>query len=158
MIPIALRPARESDREFLFALLRDALGPHIVRAFGAWREAEQRERFFASLKLALHQIVELAGEPVGCLSVTRSAEQLKLNRVFLLPSHQGRGIGSQLIRTLAADADASGVPVRLRVFKLNPARRLYERLGFRITGEIETHFLMERAPRSAGAHLERSAR
>ena len=158
MIPVALRPARESDREFLFALLQGALGPHIVKTFGPWREAEQREHFFASLKLALHQIVELAGEPIGCLNVARSAEQLKLNRVFLLPSHQGRGIGSQLVQALAAEADASGVPVRLRVFKVNPARHLYERLGFRVTGEIETHFLMERAPRSASTLVEQPAR
>jgi ribosomal protein S18 acetylase RimI-like enzyme len=32
--------------------------------------------------------------------------------------------------------------VTLQVLKVNPARRLYERLGFRVTGETPTHFLM----------------
>jgi ribosomal protein S18 acetylase RimI-like enzyme len=147
---LALRPAHAGDREFLFALMRDALGPHVIATFGPWDEAAQRERFFAALtrSLSLHQIVELGGAPIGCLNVVRSAEQLKLNRVLLLPSHQGRGLGSQLMRTLLRDADASRLPIRLRVLRVNPARRLYERLGFVVTGEIETHFLMERAARA----------
>jgi ribosomal protein S18 acetylase RimI-like enzyme len=42
------------------------------------------------------------------------------------------------------EARARGVPVRLRVLKVNArARAFYERLGFVQTGETETHTLME---------------
>lgn len=47
-----------------------------------------------------------------------------------------------------------GLSVRLRVLKANPrAAALYERLGFAVTGETDTHVLMERSPDSA-AHSE----
>ena len=36
----------------------------------------------------------------------------------------------------------------LFVLKNNPARRLYERFGFRIVGEIDHRFLMRRAAES----------
>jgi GNAT superfamily N-acetyltransferase len=145
---LALRPALEGDRELLFALMKDALGPYVVATFGPWDEATQRERFFEALTrtLALHEIIELGGSPIGFLNVVRSAEQLKLNRICLLPSHQGRGLGTQLMHALMREADAARLPIRLRVLRVNPARRLYARLGFVVSGEIETHFLMERAP------------
>jgi ribosomal protein S18 acetylase RimI-like enzyme len=37
-----------------------------------------------------------------------------------------------------------GILTRLRVFKNNPAKNLYERLGFKVYDEIETHYYMEK--------------
>jgi len=142
---IALRPAHADDAEFLFALMKVSLGPYVIETFGPWDDSAQRTRFFASLVLERHQIVEHNGECIGCLSVAREPELLRLNRVFLLPSHQGRGIGSRLVADLIREADAAKLPIRLRVLRVNPARRLYERLGFRVFDRSETHFLMERS-------------
>jgi len=149
MTPVAQRPARTSDGEFLFALMEAALGPHWVATLGPWEETAQRERSFATLKLARHEIIEVAGEAVGCIALERNPEQWKLNRIFLLPSHQGRGIGTQRMEALLAEADTLGVPIRLRVLHVNPARRLYDRLGFAAIGATATHFLMERLPARA---------
>jgi hypothetical protein len=44
------------------------------------------------------------------------------------------------------DAQDGGLPVTMCVLKFNPARRLYERSGFAIVGEIETHYPMEALP------------
>ncbi len=41
-----------------------------------------------------------------------------------------------------AQARAEGVPVALQVLKVNPARHLYERLGFSVVGETAMHCLM----------------
>jgi len=49
--------------------------------------------------------------------------------------------GAALISTIIAEADARNLLVRLRVLKINPARRPYERLGFVVTDEAETHLL-----------------
>ncbi len=46
------------------------------------------------------------------------------------------------------DADLRRLPVRLQVIKGNPARNLYERLGFTVTGETDTHLLMLRPVQS----------
>jgi ribosomal protein S18 acetylase RimI-like enzyme len=62
------------------------------------------------------------------------------------PEHQGKGIGTRLISEVLQDAHSRGLAVRLRVLKVNPAQRLYERLGFAVVGETETHHLMEARP------------
>jgi GNAT superfamily N-acetyltransferase len=140
---IALRDATGDDLEFLFSLLRESLGPYVVRTFGPWDDAEQRARFLAATDPATHRIVELDGRPIGCLAVRRLRDEVRLHRVLLLPEWQDQGIGTRLVRDVVAEARAEGLPVRLRVFRVNPARRLYERLGFVATGETGTHVLME---------------
>ena len=50
-------------------------------------------------------------------------------------------------RPAERDVLEDGAPIGclLRVLRVNPARRLYERLGFEVTGESPTHFEMEHA-------------
>lgn len=143
---LRLRTARASDVEFLFRLQRAAMEPHAVRAYGFWDEARQKERFHADRHPESHEIVELAGTPVGCRWVREHPDGLELVRLYLLPEAQGRGIGTRLVTELCARADRVGLPVRLRVLQVNPARRLYERLGFRIMKTTEFHYQMERRP------------
>jgi hypothetical protein len=62
------------------------------------------------------------------------------------------------VRQLVVAADAKGLPARLRVLRVNPARQLNERLGFVVTGQTETHFLMEHAvPRDSTAARRQGA-
>lgn len=54
--------------------------------------------------------------------------------IALLPGWRGRGIGSELLIALLAYADVRYSAVSLSVDPANPARRLYERLGFEQVG------------------------
>lgn len=58
--------------------------------------------------------------------------------IALMPPYRGQGIGTRLMRKLLADAEAAGHPaLSLSVHPKNPARRLYERLGFvRVAGFV----------------------
>ena len=77
-----------------------------------------------------------------------SGSAIQLAENYLLPEHQGRGIGTHLIKTLLAEAAHQLKPVHLQVLKVNlRARQLYERLGFEPTGETHTHFLMSTRPK-----------
>jgi 8-oxo-dGTP pyrophosphatase MutT (NUDIX family) len=157
--PVSRRPAEEADREFLFRLLEQSLRKYVEQAFGGWDEAAQREMFAARLLLPTHEILERDGRAIGCLSTAQLPDAIALYRVFLLPEAQGQGLGSALVRELIARGAALGLPVRLRVFKANPAHELYRRLGFAVVGETATHFQMERAARmAAGGVLVRDGR
>ena len=59
---------------------------------------------------------------------------------------QRKGIGSRVIQALLRLARKKSKPVTLAVMKINPARALYERLGFRITHEDEYKVYMRADP------------
>jgi GNAT superfamily N-acetyltransferase len=141
---ITLRAGDAGDLEFLRRLHREAMRPHVERAFGVWDEADQRRRFYETTDPATHKIIELDGRPVGCQWVRQHPDALQLVRLYLLPEVQGKGVGTELMSQLCERAARFGLVVRLRVFRVNPAQNLYLRLGFKVIGETETHLLMER--------------
>ena len=56
------------------------------------------------------------------------------------PNARGQGIGETLMRALIGEAARCGLGLCLSVRSENPARRLYERLGFRdIPGSAATN-------------------
>jgi ribosomal protein S18 acetylase RimI-like enzyme len=62
--------------------------------------------------------------------------------IAVLPAWRGRGLGTRLLAHLLSDLDG---PVSLSVSKGNPARRLYERCGFRVEGHHGNAYTMLRA-------------
>ena len=65
-----------------------------------------------------------------------------LKRFEILPGFQGLGIGTWILRDVLRQAASESQPVRLQVFKANPARRLYSRLGFETVDETKHHHVM----------------
>jgi predicted GNAT family acetyltransferase len=61
-----------------------------------------------------------------------------------MPEYRGRGIATQVINGVLEEN--KGRRVHLQTVRENPARELYQRLGFRKYGETETHWLMEVLP------------
>ncbi len=97
------------------------------------------------------RIVMLDGAAVGMVKAYREADAWILHQIQILPSHQGSGLGRRVVEAVIATARTSGLPVRLSVLDGNPARRLYERLGFQAVGHAgnETVFLL--APLGEGS-------
>jgi ribosomal protein S18 acetylase RimI-like enzyme len=99
---------------------------------------------------ARFDIVQVDSVDVGRLYVERGAE-LRLIDISLLPSHRGRGLGTKLLHSLMAQADAAQLCLSLQVASDNPARRLYERLGFVALAEDGVYVPMRREPATAAA-------
>jgi ribosomal protein S18 acetylase RimI-like enzyme len=135
---ISLRPIKNEDFEFLWRLHNAALKKYVEQTWG-WDEEFQRKNFESNFKTDDGEIIVFAEQDIGFWWTVESETEILLSSIRLLPEFQNRGIGTKLIRQLL---DGSGKPVRLQVLKINPARHLYERLGFKITGATATHFLM----------------
>jgi GNAT superfamily N-acetyltransferase len=82
-------------------------------------------------------VAETDGVPVGMATLVEryypawSGSLLAIDDVFVMPAHRRRGVGKALLARAAAEALGRGAPfVELTVRARNPARRLYERLGF----------------------------
>jgi len=124
-------------------------------AFGAtlagWQDAEE-ERWRDRLRLpgARDLVAYLGDEPVGMATgVPTGPGVVEIISVWVSPAGRGRGVGDALVEAIAVWAAEAGVPsLKLAVRADNaPARRLYERAGFRHVGPNEedpAEVLMER--------------
>jgi ribosomal protein S18 acetylase RimI-like enzyme len=77
------------------------------------------------------------------MSTIEANDHVFLSGIRLLPEYRSRGIGSGLIGRELAYPKSLGKPAALvRPARQPSERALYERLGFRVTGETEHHFVM----------------
>ena len=139
---ISLRSITDDDREFRWNLQNAALKKYVTETWG-WDEDWQRRYFEERFDPDNGQIIVVDGTDAGFWWVNERPDEIFLVSIHLLPEFHRRGIGTRLIRSLT---DNSYKPVRLKVLKVNPARRLYERLGFSISDDLETHFMMTKLP------------
>jgi len=117
-----------------------------VAKFVAMQFEARRRGYKAAYPTAAEEILLFDETPVGSMLVERSASEIRLIDIALLNEHQNRGIGSGLINDLIAEANAADLPLRLSVLRGNPAKRLYERLGFVAGGFDGMYFEMEHRP------------
>lgn len=153
------RAETPEDLEFACRLYASARANEMARA--PWT-AEQKDAFLRSqfhlqythyhkfYPAADYQIVVLGGRDIGRLYVHRTPEEVRLMEITLLPEYRRQGIGGSLVRGLMEEAAASRRNLSLHVEMDNPARRLYERLGFRPVKDEGVYVLMEWSVTAAG--------
>ena len=78
------------------------------------------------------------------MRIDEHSTHLAIDQLFLRPETQGRGIGTALVQSVLARAEAKKLPVRLWVLRINPARALYERLGFVVFEETAASLHLQR--------------
>ena len=119
---------------------------HVLATWGAWNDDEVRHNIAESIAAGYTQIIELGDASIGIHVVERAPDHIQLWRIFILPEYQRRGIGSQLIERLLAEARSARLPLRLRVLRVNPAFKLYERMGFKVVQTTPERYFMEHSP------------
>lgn len=80
------------------------------------------------------------------MALRPAADDRWLEHFYLSPALQGHGIGSAVLRTLLARADAERTPVRLNVLRGSAARGHYERHGFALEREDPVDVFLAREP------------
>jgi ribosomal protein S18 acetylase RimI-like enzyme len=129
---ITLRSATDADLAAIVAVDRAAFEPHWWRS-----EATLRRRAATASRFT---VAECRGELIGYTERELHLPTAHLNRIAIHPRSQGRGIGAILLRHVLHTMWQSGV----RTVSLNTqqhnlrSRRLYERFGFKTTGDSVT--------------------
>jgi GNAT superfamily N-acetyltransferase len=142
---LLLRSALASDQDWLFDTYKSTLKPYVEWAWG-WDEAFQREGFLKHHPLHEFQIVMYEDQAAGALHV-QSQDTLHFVRiVFLAPEFQNRGLGTRLLQNEMQRAHLVGKALHLKVVKINPAKALYERMGFQAVSQDEATFQMAALP------------
>lgn len=117
------------------------LRDYVSRIWG-WDEAFQAARFQESFDPSRYQFIVVAERDVGAVAVEWRDDLVFLSDIQIAPEWRGRGLGTAIVGAVLAEAWERGLPVALQVLRGNPARRLYERLGFRVVAETESHYQM----------------
>lgn len=141
---LTLRKAVPNDSEFAYRAKKAAFRVYVEKIRG-WDEDEQRQFHEQRFETQDYRVIDLEGTDVGIMAVVVAPDCVKVNQLFILPAHQGNGIGRRCMLLIMEEGRRLGLPLRLRVLKVNPrAQAFYERLGFECTGETDTHVLMAR--------------
>jgi ribosomal protein S18 acetylase RimI-like enzyme len=140
---VELRPAAPEDFDMALNLYLITMKP-LTAELMIWDENKQTSAFTEQWKVEDVQIILLEGRKVGWLQTAETASEIFLQQLFVSPEYQGRGIGSKVLQTLLQHWERTGKPVGLTVLKNNPARRLYERHGFTVVGEVGVKLEMRR--------------
>ncbi len=140
---LKLRKASQDDMEFAFQVKRAAFREYAELVWG-WDEDMQRQLHDRRFREQDYRVISLDGKDIGIISMAVEPDCVFVNNLYILPEHQGQGVGRKCMQVILERGRDLGLTVRLQVLKVNPrAVAFYKRLGFTITDETDTHFLMQ---------------
>jgi GNAT superfamily N-acetyltransferase len=105
---VELRHATLSDLNLVYEVTEATMRGHVEQTFGPWVESVQRKVIGDSFSPATHQIIVVGGETAGVLAVASHDTHVQLEKLFILPAFQSRGIGARLLLDVAETATAQG--------------------------------------------------
>jgi ribosomal protein S18 acetylase RimI-like enzyme len=151
-----LQAASPQDRDFLYRLYASTRQEEM--ALTGWNQAQidaflqmqfrlQHRHYQTYYPNAAFDIIYIDNTPVGRLYVDRSADEIRLVDLTLLPPFRRRGIGATIFNDLIAESEKKGLPLRLHVEVNNPILPYYIKLGFTIIEDNGVYYAMERRAR-----------
>jgi ribosomal protein S18 acetylase RimI-like enzyme len=149
---VELRPEAEGDGEFLSRLYLDTRRQEVAQwgwppeqesLFLKMQFEAQRRAFRQNFPDALGQIVCIADAAAGRILVAEETAGMHLIDIALLEEYRNRGVGTELLSGLLRECGLRKMAMRLEVLAVNPARRLYQRLGFEEASRDSMYVQME---------------
>jgi ribosomal-protein-alanine N-acetyltransferase len=135
-MPVAIRSAALNDVSAILAIEQQAPG-------AAHWTAEQYQKLVGSgVVLVAEEAAEEAGKLCGFVCAKAVAGEWEIENIVVAAEFLGRGVANELLRALiqrAANGAASAILLEVRESNL-PARRLYEKNGFREVGRRRVYY------------------
>jgi ribosomal protein S18 acetylase RimI-like enzyme len=135
----SLRTPTEDDYNICKAIGHEGLKPYIHELIG-WNQENEDAGFsthwdLSSIKIILHQL-----DIAGYFKLEDMGKHLKIDGIYIAAANRNLGLGKIVIEDIL---QSSNVPVRLQVYKINPAHKLYRRLGFKVIRVCSLRYYME---------------
>ncbi len=116
-----------------------------LERLGRYDPLRVRTRFLDAFVPAHTRVIVADRADIGLVAIRPEPDIVWLEHFYLAPSHQGRGIGRDVLAQIMSDGD--GVrSLRLNVLQGSPARGLYERHGFLLQHEGPVDVYLEARP------------
>ncbi|WP_024616653.1 GNAT family N-acetyltransferase [Pseudomonas kilonensis] len=135
------RAATAGDIDFARQLTCDNMLAYYLKHDLLWQD----EAFDLAWIIRQNWIITREGQALGFVSLSRDARALYIRELQIDASFRGQGAGTWAIGQVWDLVGLERRPaLRLTVFKDNPARALYERMGLHVVGEDECFLRMQR--------------
>ena len=152
---ITFRPVCDADLPFLNALYASTREDEMRMV--DWPESQktdfldmqfeaQHSYYHEQFPAAEFLVIEREGTAIGRIYLDRRQAELRLIDIALIPEVRNQGLGEALLRDLLDEARESDLPVGIHVEQINPAMRLYLRLGFQPIEDQGVYTLMKWHP------------
>jgi ribosomal protein S18 acetylase RimI-like enzyme len=152
---ITLREKIAADDPFLLRLYATTRAQELVLvpwsadekdAFIRMQYHAQSEYYHTVYPDMQYQIILSDGDAIGRLLTTHMPDEIRIVDISLVPEQCNKGISTDLIANILRMAGDKHKYVRLHVAVGNPAKHLYERLGFKEVCTDGVHIRMEAHP------------
>ncbi len=124
------RPANENDYKYCRNLHHNGMKPYVQLLWG-WKDEFQNQRYEKLWQPIKIKIITLDSKDIGYIEVSEDDEAVKLVNIFVTEELRGKGIGSRVVSDFISQYRNSVSKLTLNVLWNNPAKHLYERLGFK---------------------------
>lgn len=149
---IAFRPITKDDDTFLRRVYYSTRMDEMARV--PWNDEEksafldhqyhaQAEHYGLVFENADFLIIVRDGIDIGRLYIDRQPEEIHIIDIALLPEFRRGGIGGRLLQQILEEGRATKKKVTIYVEHFNPARHLYDRLGFQHVDTNGVYHFME---------------
>lgn len=142
----SFRPASFDDFKFIFELKKQNFKYYVDKILG-WEDNDEKQKLKQDLEEHLEhkKIITLNYKEIGIYvtHITVNGDMF-INEISLLKEYQNKGIGTDILKKELEENKQKKIRTILQVFKDNKAKNLYEKLDFKVYGETETHYQMEK--------------
>jgi GNAT superfamily N-acetyltransferase len=143
---ITFRPTTQTDEAFAFRVRETTMRDYVIATWGVWDAEEVREQVNEDIRSSKSKIIVIDGHDAGVLRVDEFDTHIHVDQLWILPEFQRQGFGRIILGQILEQSKAKGLPLRLWVLRVNPAREFYERLGFRIIEQTQASLHLECTP------------
>ena len=126
---VVLRRASTSDLEDLVAIRIEAMRESLER-LGRFDPDRARQRFLEGFDASNTRRIEVSGALVGFVVIKDRQSEFLLDHLYVVPSAQGAGIGTEVLTRIFKEADEIGRSIRVGALKESASNRFYIRHGF----------------------------
>lgn len=131
-----LRVCTKNDIYFIFDLKKLCLKWYIDEVYG-WDDATQLDKTKKELDKLIEfmRIISVDGKDIGITTFIEHDNIYNVGLLMIHPEYQNKGIATNILKEYINIANKDKKKLILRTYKHNPAKRLYERLGFKVYDE-----------------------
>jgi ribosomal protein S18 acetylase RimI-like enzyme len=140
--PVTLCPASISDLEDLVAIRIAAMRESLERV-GRFDPERARARFIDGFDAESTRLLKVDRDLVGFVVIKDHQCELLLDHLYVVPSAQGSGLGSEVLTLIFREADERGRSIKVGALKESASNRFYMRHGFEFveSGDFDNYYV-----------------